>query len=67
MKKLLGIVVLGLFLGFKVYADNISDFQIKGMSLGDSALKYYLFLVTKTMFCICCTICFATLTAYTVV
>ena len=41
MKKFLGIVVLGLFLGFKVYADNISDFQIKGMSLGDSALKYY--------------------------
>ena len=41
MNKLLSIVVLGLFLGFKVYADNISDFQVKGMSLGDSALNHY--------------------------
>ena len=41
MKKLLGIVVLGLLLSGNVYADDISDFQIEGMSLGDSALKYY--------------------------
>ena len=41
MKKLLGIVVLGLLLSTNAYADDISDFQIKGMSLGDSALKYY--------------------------
>ena len=41
MKKLLGIVVLGLLLSTNAYADDISDFQIEGMSLGDSALKYY--------------------------
>ena len=41
MKKLLGIVVLGLLLSGNGYADDISDFQIEGMSLGDSALKYY--------------------------
>ena len=41
MKKLLGIVVLGFFLSGNGYADDISDFQIEGMSLGDSALKYY--------------------------
>ena len=41
MKKLLGIVVLGFLLSKIVYADNISDFQINGMSLGDSALMYY--------------------------
>ena len=41
MKRLLGIVVLGLLLSTNAYADDISDFQIEGMSLGDSALKYY--------------------------
>ena len=41
MKKLLWIVVLGLLLSTNAYADDISDFQIEGMSLGDSALKYY--------------------------
>ena len=41
MKKLLGIVVLGLLLSGNAYADDIKDFQIEGMSLGDSALKYY--------------------------
>ena len=41
MKILLGIVVLGLLLSTNAYADDISDFQIEGMSLGDSALKYY--------------------------
>ena len=41
MKKLLGIVVLGLLLSTSAFGDDISDFQIKEMSLGDSALKYY--------------------------
>ena len=41
MKKLLGIVVLGLLLSFNAYADNIKDFQIEGISLGDSALDYF--------------------------
>ena len=41
MKKLLGIVVLGLFLITPSQADDIRDFQIEGMSLGDSALNYF--------------------------
>jgi len=41
MKKLLGIMVLGLLLSGNAFADNISDFQIDEMSIGDSALKYY--------------------------
>ena len=41
MKKILGIVVLGLLLSFNANADNIKDFQIEGMSIGDSLLKYY--------------------------
>ena len=41
MKKLLGIVVLGLLLSLNAKADNISDFQIEGISIGDSLLKYY--------------------------
>ena len=41
MKKLLGIVVLGFLLSGNAYADNISDFQIEGISIGDSLLKYY--------------------------
>ena len=40
MKKLLGIMVLGL-LWCNAYADDIRDFQIEGMSLGDSALDYF--------------------------
>ena len=40
MKKLLGIVVLGLLLSLNANADNISDFQIEGISIGDSLLKY---------------------------
>ena len=40
MKKLLGIVVLGLFLITPSQADDISDFEIEGMSIGDSLLKY---------------------------
>ncbi len=41
MKKLFGIVVLGLLLSLNAKADNISDFQIEGMSVGDSLLKFY--------------------------
>ena len=41
MKKLLGILVLGLmFLSASSYADDIRDFQIEGMSIGDSLLDY---------------------------
>ena len=41
MKKLLGIVVLGLLLITPSYADDISDFQIEGMSIGDSLLDFF--------------------------
>ena len=41
MKKILSIVVLGLLLSGNAYADNIKDFQIEGISLGDSALDYF--------------------------
>ena len=41
MKKLLGIMVLGLFLITPSQADDIRDFQIEGMSIGDSLLNYY--------------------------
>ena len=41
MKKLLGFIVLGLLLSGNAYAANISDFEAAGMSVGDSALKYY--------------------------
>tara|TARA_B100000787_G_scaffold24676_1_gene16501 strand:- start:156 stop:716 length:561 start_codon:yes stop_codon:yes gene_type:complete len=41
MKKLLGIVVLGLLLSLNAKADNISDFQIEGISIGDSLLDFY--------------------------
>ena len=41
MKKILGILVLGLlFLSAPSYADDIRNFQIEGMSVGDSALDY---------------------------
>ena len=40
MKKLLGILVLGLFLITPSQADDIRDFQIEGMSVGDSLLDY---------------------------
>ena len=36
MKKLLGIVVLGFLLNFNVNADDIKDFHIDGISIGDS-------------------------------
>ena len=38
MKKLFGIMVLGLLLNLNAKADNIKDFQIV---LGDSLLEYY--------------------------
>ena len=40
MKKLLGILVLGLLLSTSAYTDDIKDFQIEGMSIGDSLLDY---------------------------
>ncbi|MDB9743716.1 hypothetical protein OAB09_04510 [Pelagibacteraceae bacterium] len=40
MKKLLAIIALGLFLITPSQADDISDFQIEGMSIGDSLLDY---------------------------
>ena len=44
MKKLLGILVLGLLLITPSQADDIRDFQIEGMSLGDSLLDYFNYL-----------------------
>ena len=41
MKKLLGIVILSLFLITPSQADDIQDFQIEGMSIGDSLLDYF--------------------------
>ena len=41
MKKLLGIVVLGLLLSVNAFADDIRDFEIEGISIGDSLLDYY--------------------------
>ena len=41
MKKLLGIVVLGLLLTLSAKADDIRDFEIEGMSIGDSLLNYF--------------------------
>ena len=41
MKKLLGIVVLGLlFISAPSKADDISDFEIEGISVGDSLLDF---------------------------
>ena len=41
MKKLLGIVVLGLLLTLSAKADDIRDFEIEGISIGDSLLDFY--------------------------
>ena len=41
MKKLLGIVVLGLLLSLTAKADDIKEFEIDGMSIGKSLLEYY--------------------------
>ena len=41
MKKLLAIAVLGLFLITPSQADDIRDFEIEGMSIGDNALDFF--------------------------
>ena len=41
MKKLLGILVLGLLWTNLSNADDIRDFQIEGMGIGDSLLDYF--------------------------
>ena len=41
MKKLLGIVLLGLLLITPSKADDIKDYQIEGISIGDSLLDYF--------------------------
>ena len=41
MKKFLGMVVLGLFLITPSQADDIRDFQVEGISIGDSLLDYF--------------------------
>ena len=40
MKKLLRITVLSVLLSIHVYADDINDFQIEGISIGDSLLNF---------------------------
>ena len=40
MKKVLGILVLGLFLITPSWADDIQDLEIEGMSIGESLLDY---------------------------
>ena len=41
MKKIIGIVFLSLLLSTSAYADNIKDFKIEKISIGDSALDYF--------------------------
>ena len=41
MKKLLGIVFLGLLISASAHSDNIKDFKIENISIGDSALDYF--------------------------
>ena len=41
MKKVLGIVFLGLLLNTIAHSDNIEDFKIENISIGDSALDYF--------------------------
>ena len=41
MKKILVIVVLSLFLSTSAYTDDIKNFQIQNISIGDSALDYF--------------------------
>ena len=40
MKKLLAIIVLSLYFITPILADDIKEFQIEGMSLGDSVLDF---------------------------
>ncbi len=41
MKKILGIVVLFLLMSTSAYTDDIKDFNIENISIGDSALDYF--------------------------
>ena len=41
MKKILGIVVVGLWLSTSAYTYDIKDFQIESIIIGDSALDYF--------------------------
>ena len=41
MKKILGIIVLGLLFSGNAYANDIKDFQLYKMSIGDSALDHF--------------------------
>jgi hypothetical protein len=41
MKKILAILLLSLWFTTQSQADDIKDFQIEGMSIGDSALDFY--------------------------
>ena len=41
MKKVLGIVFLGLLLSSSANSDNIKDFKIENISIGNSALDYF--------------------------
>mgnify|MGYP001269844102 CR=1 FL=1 len=41
IKKILAIIILGFMCSNTVLAESIEDFEIEGMSVGDSLLKYY--------------------------
>ena len=41
MKKILIIIILSLYFSTQSIADNIKDFQIEGISIGDSLLDYF--------------------------
>ena len=41
MKKILGIVLLGFLLSTSAHTDNIKNFKIENISIGDSALSYF--------------------------
>ena len=41
MKNFLSIIVLSLYFIAPTQADDIKDFQIEGISIGDSALNYF--------------------------
>ena len=41
MKKILGIVFLVFLLSTNAHSDNIKDFKIENISIGDSALDYF--------------------------
>ena len=40
MKKILGILLLSFFCCYAILADDIQDFEIEGISIGDSLLSY---------------------------